>query len=750
MVRLVQVAKILGMTGQQLRKELTDVDFGVKPTDREVPDNLAQGIVRFIARKHGIAVNFDELSDSLHAGGGSYTADAQAPARSEQERDEEAPPPDGEKKEAPSVHVLRKLTLDDVSSEAIEQQKRAIKQAQSSGHRPHPPRRRPPAGVHAQKRKPAAAVSHQEQIKKKEGKVTLPESLTVKEFAEKSGIQIPKVIQTLMKNGVLATVNQQIDYDTASIVAAELGVQVEKGQESVSFEALIKQDLRELLKDDPENLAVRPPIVTVMGHVDHGKTAILDAIRETDVVSGEAGGITQHIGAYQVEHDGKKITFLDTPGHEAFTAMRARGAQVTDIAVLVVAADESVKPTTIEAIHHAKEAQVPIIVAVNKIDKPNADIDRVRGDLSAQGLQPEEWGGQTPFVPCSAVTKQGITDLLDHIQLIAEERALKANPHRNAVATVIESHLSSAHGPVATVIVNTGTLSVGDIIACGSASGRVKVLLDAHGAKLDKVPPSGPARLSGLSDVAQVGDIVQVFATERAAREFVDVYRETKAREAKHGFADLVSRLTEGKLSQLKIVLKADAQGSLESIEAALKKLTTEKVQPKVIHAAIGAVTETDVMMAAASDGIVVGFNVDVPTAVHKTAEREGIEIKNYDIIYKLLEDAELLLSGLIEPIEEEKVIGHVEIRGLFLLKKGEQIIGGKVTDGSVKRLPFRVLRGDQTVGTGRITSLKQVDRDVKEVKEGAECGMRVDAKITIEMGDVLEVVSKEFKRAES
>lgn len=754
-MRLVQVAKILGMTGQQLRKELTDVNFGVKPTDREVPDNLASGVIRFLVRKHNLKIDLTDI-DALVARGGQDDSDEDESAPSTTLKEEvpaEGASMDGvqEKPEGPSapkqnLNVLRKLTLEDVSKEAIDKQKTAMAKEIRRPSSPGGQRSRAPQRSSMKRR--SAHDSSQEQIKKKEGIVFLPDQISVKEFAEKTGVQVPKVIQALMKNGVLASINQMIDYDTAAIVAAELDVQVQRGETSVSVEALLKSDLASLMKDDKEHLLPRPPIVTVMGHVDHGKTAILDAIRETDVVAGEAGGITQHIGAYQIVHDGKSITFLDTPGHEAFTAMRARGAQVTDIAILVVSAEEGVKPTTIEAINHARDADVPIIVALNKIDRPNADIDRVKGELASQGLQPEDWGGTVPMIPCSAVTKQGINDLLENVLIVAELKELKANPNRSAVATVIESHLDSSHGPVATIIVNTGTLRIGDVIASGKSSGRVKTLFDAHGAKLTTVGPSGPARVSGLSDVPQVGDILQVFASDREARDFVEAYLTSKAHEGKHGFADLVSRLTEGKLSQLKIVLKADAQGSVESINEALRKLTSSQVQAKVIHSAVGDITESDVMMAAASEGIVLGFHVDASPAVFRTAEREGIEIRQYDVIYKLLEEVDLLLKGLIEPVEEEQVTGHLEVRGVFLTKKSEQIIGGKVTDGFLKRLPFRILRAGQRVGTGRITSLKQVERDIKEAKEGMECGLKVDTDFTIEMGDVLETFRKEFKKA--
>ncbi len=748
-MRLIQVAKILGITGQELRKELMSVDFGVKPTDREVPQALAMGIIRFVAGKRNITIdwasigNGEDMGDDDGEGKDEAAPAADAPA---------AAKPEAEVKKAPdaNLNVLRKLTLDDVPKEAIARQQQVIARQRVMSKKDIEARRAEIKAMQKLQPKAVPGTTHQTQIKKKEGPVFLPLQISVKEFAEKTGIQVPKVISALMKNGILATINQQIDFDTAAIVAMELGVDVQREQGGVVVEALIKNDLAELLKlDDPSKLVPRAPIVTVMGHVDHGKTSILDAIRSANVVAGEAGGITQHIGAYQVVHDGKPITFLDTPGHEAFTAMRARGAQVTDVAILVVSAEEGVKPTTIEAIDHVKDAEVPIVVAVNKIDRPNADPERVKGELAGHGLQAEEWGGKVPMIPCSALTKQGITDLLDAVLLLAEMEELKADPNRPAIATVIESHLDKSHGPLATVIVNAGTLRVGDLMASGSASGKVKALLDASGKRIKDVPPSGPAVVAGLDALPQVGDILQVFSSDRELQAFMDAYALSKNNEPKRGFADLVSRLTEGKLEQLKIVLKADAQGSLESIQESLKKLVTDKVQPKVIHAAIGSITESDVMMAAASKGIVVGFHVDAPLSVQKTADREGVKIQNYDIIYKLFEEMELLLKGLIQPVEEEKVTGHLEVRGVFLTKKSEQIIGGKVTDGYLKRTPFRLVRGGETVGTGRITSLKNIDKDIKEAKEGAECGMRVTSNVPVEMGDVLEAYVKEFVKAE-
>lgn len=737
-MRLVQIGKILGMTGQQLRKELELVDFGVRPTDREVPDNLALGIVRFVARKHGIKIDESLLTAPPMAD------DEEKPAAAAPVAEVKAPEVPAAPAAPESLHVLRKLTLDDVSREAAARHRPAVMpQRPGGGNRGGQRRPMRDRTERREEKKPAV----QQQIKKKEGIVPLPAQITVKEFAEKTGIQVPQVVGALLKNGVLATITQTIDYETAAIVAGELGVQVSREQQEAKVEDLLSKNLEELTKDEPEHLVERAPIVVVMGHVDHGKTSILDAIRKTNVVAGESGGITQHIGAYQVMHAGKPITFLDTPGHEAFTQMRARGAQITDIAILVVSAEEGVRPTTIEAINHAKDAGVPIIVAINKMDRPNADPDRVKGELAAHGLQPEEWGGDTAYVPTSAVTKLGIDTLLDTILLRAELTPFKGNPNRRAIATVIESNLDPSLGALATVIVNTGTLKVGDPFLCGRTTGKVRSMTDATGARLQQTGPSGAVRISGFGDVPSVGDILQAMTTDREAKDLQKVFLDQAGAVHRKAAGDLVSLLHEGKATQLKIVLKADAQGSLEALQQALEKLKTSELQVKVIHGAIGAVSESDVMMAAASQALVVSFRADVPQAVVRTADREGVKIREYEVIYALLEDMEGLLQGLLVPEEQEKVLGHLEVKGVFLTQKKEMIVGGRVTDGVVKRVLFRMMRGEQLVGTGRILSLRRVDQDIKEAKADSECGMRVESTIPVMEGDILEVYNKEFKK---
>ena len=745
-MRLVQVAKALGMTGQQLRHELSEVNFGVKPTDREIPDGIAQGIIRFIARKHGIAVDMDALGLIVEdEEGGAPAAMSSVPAVAT-----EAPAAASAQPSGP-VHVLRKLTLEDVPQAAIVREQEALKKKPTKAEREEHLREERAARTAVQGK--PATERHQVQIKQKEGVVMLPSHVTVKEFAEKTGVQVPLVIQALMKNGVMVTVNQTIDFDTAAIVADELRVVVQKEEAIVSAEDLQSENLEELLKDDPENLVERAPVVVVMGHVDHGKTSILDAIRETDVVKGEAGGITQHIGAYQVVHQSgnetHRITFLDTPGHEAFTAMRARGAQVTDVAVIVVSAEEGVKPTTLEAIHHAQAAEVPMVVALNKIDRPNADPDRVKGEMAAANVQPEEWGGTTPFIACSALTKQGIPDLLDAIILVSKMQNLRANPNRAAVATIIESQMDPSLGPLGTVIVRTGTLKTGDIFVCSQTTGKVRAMSDAHGARLENVGPSGAVRVAGFDTVPQTGDILQVVTSELEARTLVEALQSHHDLHRRRSFADLVSRLSEGKVTQLKIVLKADTQGSLEALRNAIGQLKVGEVQPKIIHAAVGTVTESDVTLAAASDGLVFAFHVTVPAAVMKTADRAGVRVREFLIVYELLTEIEGLLQGLLEPEESEQVLGHLEIKAVFMTKRTEQVVGGKVTDGSVKRLPFRLQRSGEVVGTGRITSLRHVDKDIKEAKEGQECGIRTESAVPLQEGDILEVYLRELKKKE-
>lgn len=571
--------------------------------------------------------------------------------------------------------------------------------------------------------------------------VEIGDIISVKEFAEKSGLGAAKIIGELMKNGILANINQQIDYDTVSIISEDLKVKITKKQTIASAEDLFLGDLVSLMKEhDDAVLESRPPIVVIMGHVDHGKTKLLDYIRNTNVIDSEAGGITQHIAAYQAEKNGRKITFLDTPGHEAFTAMRARGAKITDIAVLVVAADEGVKPQTIEAVQHAKDAKVPIIVAITKIDKPNADIDKIKGELSGLDLVPEDWGGSTVVVPVSAMTGVGMQELLDMILLMADMENLRANPNRDGIATVIEANLDHSLGPVATIIVNTGHIKLMDNIVIGEGYGRIKVMIDHLGNKIKIAGPSTPVLIAGLTEKAVSGDIVQVVPDEKTARNrALTIKTLRKAQQKERGVGEIISAISSGQLKTLKIVLKADTNGTLEALRQSIAEIKHDDVGVKIILSGVGDVTESDVMMAAASGGIVMGFDVHSNVNVNQVAERENVEVIHYNIIYKLLDDIKKILNGLLEPEFVENILGEVEVKAIFFSKKKEMIIGCLVKSGVIKnKIKVRVIRGEEALGEVNITSLQKNMDSVQEMKEGSECGLKISGNIKLEVGDKL------------
>lgn len=597
----------------------------------------------------------------------------------------------------------------------------------------------------SQKRGP----KEQPQIKAKTGVIEIPSIVSLKEFAEKTGLSVTSVIAALLKNGMIATINQQLDYDTAAIIAEELGVTITRKEEEANVQDLFEGDLVKLLQDEKENLVTRPPIISIMGHVDHGKTKLLDYIRKTNVVAGEAGGITQHIGAYQVEKHGHLITFLDTPGHEAFTSMRARGAKATDIAILVVAADEGVKPQTVEAINHAKEAGIPIIVAINKVDKPAANPEKVKRELLEYGLQSEEWGGKTIMVQVSAITGEGVDTLLDMILLVAEMEDLKANPHRPAVGTVIESNLDKALGPVATILVNTGTLRVGDSVVVGTSVGRIKAMHDYKGDTVKISPPSSAVRISGLSSVPHAGDILQSFKSDKVAKERAEQLSQMMNRREERMSGSMVERLvsgiSSGEIKFLKIVLKADTKGSLEAIMQALQKIKGTDVAVKVIHFGVGNFADTDVVMAAASQALLIGFHVQSTIHVRKLAEKEHVDIKNYEIIYKLIEDVKAILSGMLEPEINVIELGKIELKEIFLDKKKWIIAGGRVTAGKVQSgAMVRVIHAGETLFETKLESLKHVQEDVNELEKGSDCGIKISTPKPVEPGDILEVYKVE------
>jgi translation initiation factor IF-2 len=584
--------------------------------------------------------------------------------------------------------------------------------------------------------------------------IEIPARLTVRELAQLMGVSPIDVIKRLMYDGIIATINQTIDYETAAIVASEMGfepreekVAVPEEEEALSGPTPLWERL--YAQEDPANLRPRPPVVTVLGHVDHGKTSLLDAIRRTDVAAGEVGGITQHIGAYQVEHNGRLITFLDTPGHEAFTAMRARGAQTTDIAILVVAADDGVMPQTVEAINHARAARVPIIVALNKIDKPTAQPERVKRQLSELGLTPDEWGGDTFVIPVSAKKRIGLEDLLETILLVADEQNIRANPNRPAIGTVLEAQLDRSMGPTATVLVQNGTLRVGDAVVAGTVYGRVRRMLDGHGKPIREAPPSTPALILGLSDVPTAGDIFEVVENEKVARAIaVQRLQEREARAARPTrltLDDLSRSIRQGQAKELNLIIKADVQGSIEPIVSSLSKLGSEDLKVNIIHAAAGNVTESDINLAIASRAIVIGFQVTVDPAARRLAENEGVDIRIYDVIYELIDEVELALKGLLEPTYVEKTIGKAEVRATFDIPKVGRVAGCYVLEGEVRRnARARLFRQGEQKFDGPIASLKRFAKDVREVKAGYECGIGLEGFHDIQVGDVLEFYVKE------
>ncbi len=588
----------------------------------------------------------------------------------------------------------------------------------------------------------------QQPIKKKPLEITIPDEISVGELASRLKVVAGEVIKRLMMMGVMATVNQVIDYDTAYLVADELGAIATK-----EVVVTIEEKLFDETEDSEENLSLRAPVVCVMGHVDHGKTSILDAIRNTNVTTGEAGGITQHIGAYRVEVDGKPITFLDTPGHEAFTAMRARGAMATDIAILVVAADDGIMPQTVEAINHAKAAGVDIIVAINKMDKPTANPDAIKQELTAYDLVPEEWGGDVICVPVSALTRQGIDDLLENVLLVAEVKELKANPDRRAKGIVIEARLDKGRGPVATVLVQNGTLHQGDIVIAGSAVGHVRLMTDHNGKTLKSAAPSVPVEIIGLADVPSAGDEFQAVEDERMARTLAD-QRKDKAKEelfkanARANLNDLFAQIAEG-VKDLNIIVKADVGGSVEAVKASLEKISNEEVKVKVIHAATGGITEGDVTFAAASNAIIVGFNVRPDKTALDSAERQNVDVRTYRVIYDCIEEITAAMKGMLAPKYREALLGHAEVRQTIHVPNVGTIAGSYIQDGKVTRQSqIRVVRDGIVIFEDKISSLKRFKDDAKEVASGYECGIGLERFNDIKVGDILEAyIMEEIER---
>ena len=584
---------------------------------------------------------------------------------------------------------------------------------------------------------PEPVVEEEDEIRFME----IPESLTVKELAEKIGKSGAEIVKCLMKRGIMAAINQTVDFDTAVSVGEEYNVIFELEKEKDIFEEAFKQE-----EEDESLLEARPPVVVVMGHVDHGKTSLLDAIRHSHVTSREAGGITQHIGAYTVQINGSPITFLDTPGHEAFTAMRMRGAQITDIAVLVVAADDGVMPQTVEAINHAKAAGVEVIVAINKMDKPSANPERVKQELVEYGLIAEDWGGETICVPVSAATKDGIDTLLEMIILTAEMKELKANPNKPARGAIIEAQLDKGRGPVATVLVQEGTLNIGDPIVAGSSFGRIRAMMDDKGRRVKKAGPSKPVEILGLSEVPAAGESFYVAANEKQARQLAesvvaqsrkDMLKDTPQ---KVSLDDLFSQIQSGNVKELNIVVKADVQGSVEAVKQSLEKLSNEEVRIRIIHGGVGAITESDVMLATASNAIIIGFNVRPEPSAKAFADEEKVDVRLYRVIYNAIEDITAAMKGMLDPVYEEKVIGHAEVRQLFKASGVGTIAGSYVLDGKFTRnSQVRILRDNIVVYEGELESLKRFKDDVKEVNTGYECGLVFKKFNDLKEGDIIE-----------
>lgn len=578
--------------------------------------------------------------------------------------------------------------------------------------------------------KPGRFIKPEKKVEEKEEEqikvITLPESLTIKELADKMKIQPSVIVKKLFLQGQIVTVNQEIPYETAEEIAIEYDIICEQEVKVDVIEELLKED-----DEDLDTMEKRPPVICVMGHVDHGKTSLLDAIRKTNVTDREAGGITQHIGAYTVTINGERITFLDTPGHEAFTAMRMRGANSTDIAVLVVAADDGVMPQTVEAINHAKAAGIEIIVAVNKIDKPNANIDRVKQELTEYELIPVDWGGSTEFVPVSAKSGEGISNLLETILLTSEILELKANPNRRARGLVIEAELDKGRGPVATVLVQKGTLKVGDFISAGASHGKVRAMVDDKGRRVKEATPSTPVEILGLSDVPNAGEIFIAHENDKTAKNFAETFiaqnKEKKLEETKSKMSldDLFSKIQEGNLKELDLIIKADVQGSVEAVKQSLLRLSNEEVVVKCIHGGVGAINESDVSLAAASNAIIIGFNVRPDVQAKAAAEREGVDVRLYKVIYQAIEDVEAAMKGMLDPVYEEQIIGHAEVRQLFKASAVGNIAGSYVLDGRFERgCKVRISREGEQIYEGELASLKRFKDDVKEVKAGFECGL--------------------------
>ncbi|HLS23393.1 MAG TPA: translation initiation factor IF-2 [Pseudogracilibacillus sp.] len=651
-----------------------------------------------------------------------------------------------------SIGLHEQIKLDEIFDEKSKEEPKEEKKQEQTNQRANKEQKKKKEKPKKQKRKSKKGKKQKEQDKQQTESVdhlVYSGALTVDELAQRIKKDVSEIIKKLMFLGVMATKNQDLDDDAIELICEDYGITVEKEVvlEDTDFDKYRKEDSERDLKE-------RPAVVTIMGHVDHGKTTLLDSIRQTKVTEGEAGGITQHIGAYQVTRDGKKITFLDTPGHEAFTSMRSRGAQVTDIAILVVAADDGVMPQTVEALNHAKAAEVPIIVAVNKMDKEHANPDRVMQELTEHELIPEDWGGDTIFVPISALRGDGIDDLLEMILLVAEMEELKANPDKEAFGTVIDARLDRGRGVVATLLVQEGTLSVGNSIVVGNTYGRVRAMVNDLGERITKAGPSTPVEITGLSEVPLAGDQFLVFRDERQARQIAETRQEkhleeTRGTKAKVSLDDLFEQIKQGEMKDLNVIIKADVHGSVEALAASLQKIEVENVNIKIIHTGVGAITESDIILASASNAIVIGFNVRPDANAQKAAKNEKVDIRLHRVIYQAIEEIEAAMKGLLDPEYEEKVIGQAEVRETFKVSRIGTIAGCYVTDGKIMRnAQVRLIRDGVVLHEGDILALKRFKDDVREVDQNYECGITIKDYNDIKVGDIIEAfIMEEVER---
>ncbi len=746
--RIHEVAKDFKTTSKAISQILTDYATTPKNHMQVLEENELDLIFEYMTQHNQIEDLAEVYQDALLNKQGTVAPAANSgQGKPQQEKEKEK-----EKKPAPSKKVPEKRVIDtrgsnvnmakyDEKFDKLAGDKADMKRGKEKIGGRNRNRQQPNNSTKRRQEEREKMQRLQFEIAKKAPvKVSIPDEISVGELASRMKKTGAEVVRQLMKMGVMASMGEIIDYDTAALVAMELGCKVEK-----EIVVTVEEKLIDDHEDAPEELEARAPVVVVMGHVDHGKTSLLDRIRKANVVAGEAGGITQHIGAYRVFINGSPITFLDTPGHEAFTSMRARGAMVTDIAILVVAADDGIMPQTIESINHAKAAGIPVVVAINKMDVAGANPDRIKQQLTEYELVPEEWGGDTIVCPISAKTGQGVDELLEMLVLTAEMRELKANPNRAAKGAVIEARLDKGRGPVMTVLVQNGTLHQGDLIIAGTAVGRVRVMTNDKGERVKSAGPSIPVEITGMSEVPCAGDVFNVVEDERMARELVEQRKQQKKDAAAGGakkvsLEDLFDQIQQGELKNLNIIVKADVQGSAEAVKSSLEKLSNEEVRVKVIHSAVGAINESDVMLASTSGAIIVGFNVRPDAAARESATRNRVDMRMYRVIYDCINEIESAMKGMLEPKFKEAVIGHAEVREVYKVSKVGTVIGAYVQDGKISRgCQVRIVRDGIVIHEGNLASLRRFKDDVKEVAQNYECGMQIEKFNDLKVGDIIE-----------